>query len=163
MEDGVTDALIHAREIMTILPHRYPFLLLDRILELVPGERAVGIKNVTIDEAYFMGHFPSNPVMPGVLIIEALAQLGGTTILPKGEMQRRIAYLAGIERAKFRRPVTPGDTLWMETVVLKTRGNIGWVEATAKVEGKPVATARLTYSLVDDTVNFPGDAPILHL
>jgi 3-hydroxyacyl-[acyl-carrier-protein] dehydratase len=156
-------AAMDIRQIMQILPHRYPLLLIDRIIEIETGRRAVGIKNVTFDEAFFSGHFPGNPVMPGVFIIEAMAQLGGTTVLHQVDMHRRIAYLAGIDRAKFRRPVVPGDTLVIEAEVIKTRGNIGWVAANARVDGKVVASAQLTYSIVDDAGVFALDAPVLHL
>jgi len=110
---------------MEILPHRYPILLVDRILELEPGVRAVGFKNVTNNEPVFTGHFPGNPVLPGVYMIEALAQLGGCVVLEPGEFSRKTPYLAGIDRAKFRRPVVPGDRLMMEVSLLRQKRNIG--------------------------------------
>src|ERR1700734_2997710 len=120
---------INVREIMTILPHRYPLLLIDRILELEPMKYARGYKNITANEPVFAGHFPGNPLFPGIYMIEALAELGGTTILEPGDVARKIPYLAGIDKVKFRRPVVPGDRLDMETRVVRTRLNIGWVEA----------------------------------
>src|SRR4051794_3076248 len=104
---------IETREIMTILPHRYPLLLIDRITELEPMKLARGYKNITANEPVFAGHFPGNPLLPGIYMVEALAQLGGTTILQPGDMTRKIPYLAGIDKVKFRRPVVPGDRLDM--------------------------------------------------
>ena len=105
---------------MEILPHRYPLLLVDRILELEPFVRALGYKNITYNEPVFTGHFPGNPVLPGVYIIEAMAQLGGAVVLEPGEFARRVPYLAGIDKCKFRRPVVPGDRLMMEIVLERT-------------------------------------------
>src|SRR5271154_324280 len=111
---------------MAILPHRFPLLLVDRILELEPMKFARGYKNITANEPVLTGHFPGNPVLPGVYIIEALAQLGGMTIMRPGEMARKVPYLAGIEKAKFRRVVVPGDQMMMEARVLRTKLNVGW-------------------------------------
>ncbi|TAM77757.1 3-hydroxyacyl-ACP dehydratase FabZ [bacterium] len=152
-----------ARQIMDVLPHRYPFLLVDRIVELEPYKRAVGYKNITLNEPYFQGHFPGNPVMPGVLMIEAMAQLGGTTMLMPGEFMRKVAYLAGIDKVKFRRPVVPGDQLWMEAEVLWTRKHIGKVSASARVEGKLVVSAELMFSIVNEQRLNRMDAAILHI
>lgn len=147
---------------MEILPHRYPLLLVDRILELEPMVRAVGYKNVTANEPVFSGHFPGNPLMPGVYMIEAMAQLGGTVVMSPGDWHRTIPYLAGIDKAKFRRPVIPGDQLRMEVRVLRARKNIGWVEATATVDDQPACSAHLMFSIVPDPRAFRLDAAILH-
>ena len=147
---------------MEILPHRYPILLVDRILELEPGVRAVGFKNVTNNEPVFTGHFPNNPVLPGVYMIEALAQLGGCVVLEPGEFSRKTPYLAGIDRAKFRRPVLPGDRLMMEVSLLKHKRNIGWVSAEANVDGQFVCSAELMFSISMDPRLFGYDATVLH-
>ena len=136
-------------EIKKILPHRYPFLLVDRILELEPGKRAVGIKNVTANEPFFQGHFPQRAVMPGVLIIEAMAQVGGVMILSVEEHKGKLAYLGTLDGVKFRRPIVPGDTLEMETELLRVRSNMGKVRCTARVAGQEVATAQIMFALVD--------------
>ncbi len=150
------------RQIMEILPHRYPMLLIDRITELEPGYRAVGYKNVTVNEPMFMGHFPTNPVLPGVYMIEALAQLGGTAIMERGSFSRKTPYLAGISKAKFRRPVVPGDCLMMEATVLRSKLNIGFVAAEARVEGQVVCSAELSFSIVPAPLPIGMDASILH-
>jgi 3-hydroxyacyl-[acyl-carrier-protein] dehydratase len=155
-------AATEIRAIMDILPHRYPMLLIDRILELEHMVRAVGFKNVTANEPFFTGHFPGNPLFPGVLMIEAMAQLGGTMILEPGDWQRRIPYLAGIDKCKFRRPVIPGDRLMMEVKMLRHRKNIGWVEASSTVDGQHVCSAELMFSIVTDTGSFKLDSSVLH-
>ena len=124
---------------MEILPHRHPFLLIDTIEELEPGVRAVGRKNVTFNEPYFAGHFPGNPVMPGVLIMEALAQTGAVAILSLPEHRGKTAYFAGIDKAKFKQMVRPGDTLELETTIIRSKGPVGVGEAIAKVNGKLAA------------------------
>ena len=129
-------SLLNTQQIMEILPHRNPFLLIDTIEELVPGEKAVAKKNVTMNEPYFMGHFPGNPVMPGVLIIEALAQTGAVAILCQDEWKGKTAYFAGINNAKFKQKVVPGDTLELTTEIIKVKGPIGVGKAVAKVNGK---------------------------
>ena len=140
-------AVYTTQEIMEILPHRHPFLLIDTIEELEPGKRAVGKKCVTFSEPYFAGHFPGNPVMPGVLIIEALAQTGAAAILSLPENKRKTAYFAGIDKAKFKQMVRPGDVLTLETQIIRTKGPIGVGEAVATVDGKLVAKAELTFAI----------------
>jgi beta-hydroxyacyl-ACP dehydratase FabZ len=156
-------AILDVREIMAILPHRYPLLLVDRILELEPMKYARGFKNITANEPVLTGHFPGNPVLPGVYIIEAMAQLGGMTIMRPGEMARKVPYLAGIEKAKFRRPVVPGDQMMMEARVLRTKLNVGWVAVQATVDGQLAATAEITFSVQSDMALFANDASVLHL
>lgn len=134
-------------ELQQILPHRYPFLLVDRIVEMEPGQRVVGIKNVSVNEPYFQGHFPGKPVMPGVLIIEAMAQVGAAAILSLPEFQGKIALFAGIDKARFRRQVVPGDQLRIEVNVLKLRGTVGKSKAEAFVEEHLVANAELMFGI----------------
>lgn len=141
-------SLLNTQQIMEILPHRNPFLLIDTIEELVPGEKAVAKKNVTMNEPYFMGHFPGNPVMPGVLIIEALAQTGAVAILCQDEWKGKTAYFAGINNAKFKQKVVPGDTLELTTEIIKVKGPIGVGKAVAKVNGKTACMAELTFAIV---------------
>jgi 3-hydroxyacyl-[acyl-carrier-protein] dehydratase len=138
---------LDAREILKVLPHRYPFLLVDRILEIDPGKRAVGLKNVTTNEPQFTGHFPDRPIMPGVLIIEALAQVGAVLMLQMAANQGKLALVAGIDNCRFRRMVIPGDQLIMEVEVLRLRGSFGKVRATAKVDGELAAEAELLFSI----------------
>ena len=140
-------SLLNTQQIMEILPHRNPFLLIDTIEELVPGEKAVAKKNVTMNEPYFMGHFPGNPVMPGVLIIEALAQTGAVAILCQDEWKGKTAYFAGINNAKFKQKVAPGDTLELTTEIIKVKGPIGVGKAVAKVNGKTACMAELTFAI----------------
>lgn len=140
-------SLYTAKEIMDIIPHRYPFLLIDTIEELEPGVRALGKKCVSVNEPYFQGHFPGNPVMPGVLIMEALAQVGAVAILSQPEWKGRTAYFAGIDKARFRQKVTPGDVLMLETEIIKVKGPVGVGKATAAVNGKVAAQAELTFAI----------------
>ena len=140
-------SLYTAKEIMEIIPHRYPFLLIDTIEELQPGVRVLGKKCVSMNEPYFQGHFPGNPVMPGVLIIEALAQVGAVAILSRPEWKGRTAYFAGIDKAKFRQKVLPGDVLMLEMEIIKVKGPVGVGKATATVNGKVAATAELTFAI----------------
>ena len=138
-------SVYNTQEIMEILPHRHPFLLIDTIEELEPGVRAVGRKNVTFNEPYFAGHFPGNPVMPGVLIMEALAQTGAVAIVSKPENKGRIAYFGGIDKCRFKGKVQPGDKLKLEMKVMKQKGPMGVGEAVATVDGKVVVKAELTF------------------
>jgi len=130
-------------DIMKFLPHRYPFLLVDRIVELQPGVSAKGIKNVTINEPFFQGHFPGQPIMPGVLVIEAMAQVAGVMAFRSG-VEGGSVYFMSIDNAKFRRPIVPGDQVMMEIKVLKRRGNVWKFSGTATVEGKLVSEAEFT-------------------
>jgi 3-hydroxyacyl-[acyl-carrier-protein] dehydratase len=139
---------IDAQDLLRILPHRYPFLLVDRILEVEEGKRAVGVKNVTFNEPYFVGHFPGHPVMPGVLIVEMMAQTGGVMMLIGEANKGKLAYLAGIDKVRFRKPVMPGDTILAEVEMLKGRGNMGWVKATARVGDKVICEAELSFALI---------------
>jgi 3-hydroxyacyl-[acyl-carrier-protein] dehydratase len=140
---------ISAKELLKILPHRYPFLLIDRVEEVEPGQRIVARKNVTYNEEYFVGHFPGEPVMPGVLQLEFLAQAAGVMLLLQPEFAGRLAYFAGIEKVRFRKPVVPGDTLIGEVTMVKQRGTVGWVEARASVDGKVVCEAEMSFALVE--------------
>ncbi|MBI3977352.1 MAG: 3-hydroxyacyl-ACP dehydratase FabZ [Chloroflexi bacterium] len=136
-----------ARAIQAVIPHRYPFLLVDRIEELEPGVRAIGLKNVSVNEPFFQGHFPGDPIMPGVLIVEALAQVGAVAILSLPENAGRLVLFAGIDGCRFRRPVVPGDVLRLEVVLTKQRGPVGKGSARATVGGKVVADGELTFAL----------------
>jgi 3-hydroxyacyl-[acyl-carrier-protein] dehydratase len=138
-------------EIMKLLPHRYPFLLVDRIADLQPGVSATGVKNVTINEPFFQGHFPGQPIMPGVLIIEAMAQVAGVMAFRSG-IEGRSVYFMSIDNAKFRRPVVPGDQVIMEIKVLKQRGNVWKFSGTATVEGKMVSEAEFTAMVTDKEI-----------
>ena len=135
------------KEIMEIIPHRQPFLLIDRIEELEPGRRAMGKKCVTYNEPLFNGHFPKEPVMPGVLILEALAQVGAVAILSELENKGKTAYFGGIDKAKFKKKVVPGDVLTLELEIVKQKGPIGVGKATATVDGKVAATAEMTFAV----------------
>ena len=132
---------------MEIIPHRTPFLLIDTIEELTPGESAVGKKCVSFNEPYFAGHFPGNPVMPGVLIVEAMAQVGAVALLGQPAWKGKTAYFAGIQNAKFKRKVVPGDVLMIETKITKVKGPIGIGEAQAFVDGQLAARAELTFAI----------------
>jgi beta-hydroxyacyl-ACP dehydratase FabZ len=140
------------REIMELLPHRHPFLFVDRIVEWEPGKRIVGIKNVTINEPYFQGHFPGHPIMPGVLIIEALAQTGGILALKEMGGGTRIAYFTGIDNCKFRRPVVPGDQLRLEITVIAHKGPVWKMHGEARVDGALVAKGDVTATIPNGAV-----------
>ena len=143
--------MLTTQEIMAIIPHRYPFLLIDRILELEPGRRAVGEKLVTIGEPFFQGHFPDFPIMPGVLIIEALAQTACVAALSLPEYQGKIGLFAGIDSARFKRPVRPGDTLRLEITLDKMRRNIGRGSGKATVDGQLACEAELLFAMANRT------------
>lgn len=140
--------VLEAKDILRILPHRYPFLLIDRVLEIEDGKRIVALKNITMNEPCFTGHFPGNPIMPGVLIIEMMAQAGGILLLLTEEHKGKLAYLAGIEKARFRKPVLPGDTVTLEAQLLKARSTMGWMKTTAKVGENIVCEAELAFAVV---------------
>ncbi len=142
---------LDSTEIRATLPHRYPFLLVDRISELEPGRRIVGIKNVTINEPFFQGHFPDRPVMPGVLILEAMAQVGGVLAFKSSSLEGRpVVYLTGIDNAKFRKPVVPGDQLRLEVEVLKRRQPFWKMRGNAFVESELVCEAELTAMVTEE-------------
>jgi len=136
-------------DILRTLPHRFPFLLVDKIVELEEGQRAVGIKNVTINEPFFQGHFPGLPIMPGVLILEAMAQVGAVIALKMPENEGKLVYFAGIDQVRFRKPVIPGDQLRIEVEAVKMKGTIGKLKCHAKVEGDIVAEGEILFSLND--------------
>ena len=144
--------MIDINEIQEILPHRYPFLLVDKILELEPKKRIVGIKNVTINEPFFQGHFPGHPIMPGVLLLEAMAQAAGVLAfrsLPDIDPKKKVVYFMTIDKVKFRKPVLPGDQVRFELDVTKDRGHIMGFKAQAMVEGTVVAEAEMMAMIVD--------------
>jgi 3-hydroxyacyl-[acyl-carrier-protein] dehydratase len=148
---------LEAADIMRILPHRYPFLLVDRIVELEPGKRAVGIKNVTANEPQFTGHFPGRPIMPGVLMVEALAQTAGVAVLSLDEYRGKLGLFAGIDDCRFRRLVQPGDTLLLKVEVEKLRGMFGRVRAVASVDGEVAVEGTLSIIIPRDQ-SMSGDA-----
>ncbi|MGF7049073.1 3-hydroxyacyl-[acyl-carrier-protein] dehydratase [Paenibacillus sp. DS2015] len=141
--------LLNIQQIQEIIPHRPPFLLVDRILEIENGKRAVGIKNVTINEPFFVGHFPGYPVMPGVLITEALAQVGAVAILNVESNKGKIGFLASLDNFRFRGQVVPGDTLRLEVEIVRLKGSFGKGKAVASVEGKVVAEGEIMFALSD--------------
>jgi 3-hydroxyacyl-[acyl-carrier-protein] dehydratase len=141
--------MMDIKDIQNLLPHRYPFLLVDRIIQMETGTRAVGIKNVTINEEFFQGHFPNHPIMPGVLIVEALAQVAGILALKSGAAAGKAVYFLSIERAKFRKPVVPGDQLKLEVSILQQRGNVWKFSGNAFVEDKIAAESEFTAMVAD--------------
>lgn len=140
-----------ANQIAQILPHRYPFALVDRIVDGEPGKWAKGLKCVTINEPFFQGHFPQKSVMPGVLLIEAMAQVGGVAILALPENRGKLAILGRVKDARFKRQVIPGDVVEMECVLTKQRGPVGMGTCTASVNGEIAATAELTFTITNGT------------
>jgi 3-hydroxyacyl-[acyl-carrier-protein] dehydratase len=149
-ENADVPSILTIEQIQALLPHRYPFLLVDRIIENHPGERAVGIKNVTVNEPFFQGHFPGRPIMPGVLIVEAMAQVGGIVLLQMADLKDKLSLFAGIDKVRFRRPVVPGDQLVMtvELICIKQR-RFGKMQARALVDGQLASEGELMFSLVD--------------
>lgn len=143
------DGHLSIREIQEIIPHRPPFLLVDKIIELVPGEKAIGLKNVTINEPFFQGHFPGEPVMPGVLIAEAMAQVGAVALLSQAEFRGKLALFRGIDKLRFRGMVRPGDILVMEVVLTAMKGVVGRGRGRARVGDKNVAAGELVFALAD--------------
>lgn len=139
--------VLDSTDIQKIIPHRYPMLLIDQVVELEPGKRAVAKRNVTSHEEIFNGHFPNNPVMPGVLIVEAMAQTGAVALLSMPEFKGKTAYFGGIKSAKFRKVVRPGDTMMLEVKLEKIRGSVGLGKAKATVDGKKVCSAELTFMI----------------
>ena len=140
--------MMNVEAIKEILPHRYPFLLVDRILSIEAGKSAVGYKNVTGNEEFFNGHFPQRPVMPGVLICEAMAQVAGVLFLSQPEHKGKLPFFVGIDKIRFRKPVTPGDRLEMYVQTLKVRGNTGRVAVEAKVDGELVCDGELMFTIL---------------
>jgi 3-hydroxyacyl-[acyl-carrier-protein] dehydratase len=147
LRDGRNKMKLNSNEIEKILPHRYPFLLVDKIIDGEEGNWAAGIKNITRNEYFFQGHFPEYHVMPGVLIIEALAQVGAIALLSLEENRGKIAFFAGIKSAKFKKEVLPGDQLYLECKLKRQLGNIGFGSAIAKVDGEICCTAELTFAI----------------
>jgi 3-hydroxyacyl-[acyl-carrier-protein] dehydratase len=144
--------MMDIKEIQKFLPHRYPFLLVDRIIELEPGVKAVGIKNVTINEGFFQGHFPGQPIMPGVLIIEAMAQVAGILAFRSGANMGKSVYFMSIDKAKFRKPVVPGDQVRLVIQILQQRGNVWRFAGSSVVEGKIAAEAEFTAMVTDKEI-----------
>jgi 3-hydroxyacyl-[acyl-carrier-protein] dehydratase len=139
--------MLTIEQIRAILPHRYPFLLIDRMIEVVPGERAVGIKNVTANEEFFQGHFPQHPVMPGVLVMEAMAQVGGVLVLSQEDHKGKMPFLCGLDKVRFRKPVVPGDQLVMEATIVQMKGDVGRIRVVGKVGNDVAAEGECLYTL----------------
>ncbi|WP_419882372.1 3-hydroxyacyl-ACP dehydratase FabZ [Peribacillus sp. B-H-3] len=141
--------MLDITQIKEIIPHRYPFLLIDKIVEIENGKRAVGIKNVTANEEFFNGHFPDYPVMPGVLIVEALAQVGSVAVLIQEEYRGRLGFFAGIDSCRFKRQVKPGDQLRLEVELTRLRGSVGKGKAVATVDGEIACEAEIMFAFGD--------------
>ncbi|WP_181346802.1 3-hydroxyacyl-ACP dehydratase FabZ [Thalassobacillus sp. CUG 92003] len=139
--------MLDIQQIKEIIPHRYPFLLIDQVEEIEEGKRAVGYKNVTANEPFFQGHFPDYPVMPGVLITEALAQMGAVAMLKKEENQGKLAFFTGIDNCRFKRQVKPGDRLKLEVEIVRAKGPMGKGKATASVDGETACEAEIMFAL----------------
>lgn len=149
-EDNAVQTVFTLEEIQRLLPHRYPFALVDRIIDFVPGKSAVGLKNVTFNEPHFQGHFPGRPLMPGVLIVEAMAQVGGVVLMQLPEVGGKLCVFAGIDKVRFRRPVVPGDQLVMTVELLSIkRRRFGKMQARAEVNGQLAAEGELMFSFLD--------------
>jgi len=155
--------MLGLKEIQEVLPHRYPFLLVDRILEIELGKRIVGLKNVTINEPFFVGHFPGHPIMPGALILEAMAQVGGVLLMRSLNVraEKKVLYLTGIDGARFRRPVVPGDQLRFEVEFLQHRRQVCRMKGTALVDGTVAAEAELSAVVADRDAQAPLSTPIV--
>ena len=154
--------MVGQREIQECLPHRYPFLLVDRIAEIELGKRVIGLKNVTINEPFFEGHFPGHPIMPGVLILEAMAQVGGVLLVRSLSMQgqRKVVYFTGIEKARFRKPIVPGDQIRFEVDLLHLRKQMCRMKGVALVEGKVSTEAEMSAVVMDRDPQEPSPGPI---
>jgi len=155
--------MLGPKEIEAILPHRYPFLLVDRILELELGKRVVGIKNVTVNEPFFVGHFPGHPIMPGVLILEAMAQVGGVLLMRSldANAEKKVIYFTGIDHARFRRPVVPGDQIRIEVELVQLRRQVCRMKGTASVDGKLAAEAEMGCIVTDRDPQKAADSPLV--
>ncbi|WP_029191203.1 3-hydroxyacyl-ACP dehydratase FabZ [Ornithinibacillus scapharcae] len=139
--------MLDINEIKQIIPHRYPFLLVDKVLEMEEGKRVVGLKNVSVNEPFFQGHFPDYPVMPGVLIVEALAQVGAVAMLGKEENRGKLGFLAGVDKCRFKRQVKPGDQLKLEVEIVRVKGPIGKGKGIATVDGELACEAEITFAI----------------
>ncbi|MCB2356580.1 3-hydroxyacyl-ACP dehydratase FabZ [Clostridium estertheticum] len=145
--EAIKGITLDVKQIQKIIPHRYPFLFVDKVEELEPGKRAVGYKNITMNEYFFQGHFPEEPILPGVIIIEALAQVGAVALLSMEEYKGKIAYFGGINKAKFKRKVVPGDVLKLEVEIIKMKGPVGIGLGIATVNGVKAAQAEITFAV----------------
>jgi 3-hydroxyacyl-[acyl-carrier-protein] dehydratase len=148
-ENTIPNQILMIEDIQKLLPHRYPFLLVDRIINFVPNKSATGIKNVTFNEPFFQGHFPERPIMPGVLIVEAMAQVGGIVLRHLPGMENQLSLFAGIDKVRFRRPVVPGDQLTITTELLVSRKRFGKMHGRAEVDGQLACEGELMFSLVN--------------
>ncbi|WP_103667528.1 3-hydroxyacyl-ACP dehydratase FabZ [Pseudanabaena sp. BC1403] len=148
-ENSTPSQILMIEDIQKLLPHRYPFLLVDRIVNFVPNKSATGIKNVTFNEPFFQGHFPERPIMPGVLIVEAMAQVGGIVLRHLPGMENQLSLFAGIDKVRFRRPVVPGDRLTITTELLVSRKRFGKMHGRAEVDGQLACEGELMFSLVN--------------